>query len=244
MRAWPAFVLLLATAAALSTNNLRDARFSCSLVGDSILAGLVAGDEGGFEPVAKVVVDQLRKLILTPVDLRVSAEPLRTAGQVEVALLEELSSRRPDAVVILTGTNDLWRCDSAAIATSLTRQYEACANAGVQHVVGLTLPPFTADATRWFSFVDLPRRIEQTRLTVNEDIRRAAPVLLDLAAEADADTTYERPDGIHFTAAGLPGTWLEGRGDARGGAAGAGGAGADGDLSRPTSVMFLCGLTV
>jgi len=113
-----------------------------------------------------------------------------------------LQSWRPDAVFILAGTNDLWRCDSSAITTSLTRQYEACANAGVQHVVGLTLPPFTADATRWFSFVDLPRRIEQTRLTVNEDIRRAAPVLLDLAAEADADTTYARPDGIHFTREG------------------------------------------
>ena len=72
---------LFAAAAALSTNNLRDARFSCSIVGDSLLAGLVAGGEGGFEPVAKVVVNELKKLILTPVDIRVSAEPLRTAAE-------------------------------------------------------------------------------------------------------------------------------------------------------------------
>ena len=43
---------LVAAAAALSTNNLRDARFSCSIVGDSLLAGLVAGGEGGFEATA------------------------------------------------------------------------------------------------------------------------------------------------------------------------------------------------
>ena len=119
----------LATAGALSTNNLRDARFSCSIVGDSLLAGLVAGGEGGFEPVAKVVVNELRKLILTP--------------------------------------------------------------------------PFTADATQWFSIVDLPQRIEATRSAVNDNIRDAAPVLLDLAADCENDaSTYMQPDGIHFTRAG------------------------------------------
>ena len=194
---------LVAAAAALSTNNLRDARFSCSIVGDSLLAGLVAGGEGGFEPVAKVVVNELRKLILTPVDVRVSAEPLRTAGQVEVALSEELKSRTPGAVVILAGTNDLWRCDADATFKSLKRMYDNCAQAGVRHVVGITLPPFTADATQWFSIVDLPQRIEATRSAVNDNIRGAAPVLLDLAADAEADAaTYVQPDGIHFTRAG------------------------------------------
>ena len=194
---------LVAAAAALSTNNLRDARFSCSIVGDSLLAGLVAGGEGGFEPVAKVVVNELRKLILTPVDVRVSAEPLRTAGQVEVALSEELQSRTPGAVVILAGTNDLWRCDADAPFKSLKRMYDNCAQAGVRHVVGITLPPFTADATQWFSIVDLPQRIEATRSAVNDNIRGAAPVLLDLAADCENDaSTYMQPDGIHFTRAG------------------------------------------
>ena len=63
--------------------------------------------------------------------------------------------------------------------------------------------PFTADATQWFSIVDLPQRIEATRSAVNDNIRDAAPVLLDLAADAEADAaTYVQPDGIHFTRAG------------------------------------------
>jgi len=38
---------------------------------------------------------------------------------------------------------------------------------------------------------------------VGPQIRAAAPILLDLAAEADADpATYERPDGIHFAPRG------------------------------------------
>ena len=196
----------LATAAALSTNNLRDARFSCSIVGDSLLAGLVAGGEGGFEPVAKVVVNELRKLILTPVDVRVSAEPLRTAGQVEVALSEELKSRTPGAVVILAGTNDLWSCDADATFKSLKSMYDNCAQAGVRHVVGITLPPFTADATQWFSIVDLPQRIEATRSAVN-DIRGATRRPCYWAyADCENDAVYVYAARRHpLHARGLPG---------------------------------------
>ena len=105
--------------------------------------------------------------------------------------------------MILAGTNDLWRCDADATFKSLKRMYDDCVKAGVRHVVGTTLPPFTADATQWFSIVDLPSKIEATRSAVNDNIRDAAPVLLDLAADAENDAaTYVQPDGIHFTRAG------------------------------------------
>ena len=51
--------------------------------------------------------------------------------------------------------------------------------------------------------MDLPQRIEATRSAVNDDIRDAAPVLLDLAADCENDASaYMQPDGIHFTRAG------------------------------------------
>ena len=84
---------------------------------------------------------------------------------------------------------------------SLKRMYDDCAGRAPRR--RHHLPPFTADATQWFSIVDLPQRIEATRSAVNDNIRDAAPVLLDLAADAEADAaTYVQPDGIHFTRAG------------------------------------------
>ena len=127
-----------------------------------------------------------------------SAVPLASVGDVERRLRREVAaSPPPDAVVVLGGTNDLWRRDARAVAASLERQFAAATAAGVRVVVGCTLPPFRPGLVSAFGMAD---GVEATRLAVNDAIRAAAPVLVDLAAACDADAaTYARPDGIHFT---------------------------------------------
>jgi len=175
-------------------------KFSAALVGDSLLAGLV--ERNSYEPVRDAVAARLAPRIYSPVDVAASAVPLASVGDVEARLRRAVAAAPPpDAVVVLGGTNDLWRRDAAAVAASLARQYDAARAAGVRFVVGCTLPPFTPGVVT--ALPGLRDGVEATRLAVNDAIRDAAPVLVDLARACDADAaTYARPDGIHFTRAG------------------------------------------
>ena len=65
------------------------------------------------------------------------------------------------------------------------------------------MPRFDPGIVKTFDVVGLADRVERTRTELNDEVRTAAPILLDLALEADADpATYARPDGIHFGRAG------------------------------------------
>ena len=139
---------------------------------DSLLDGFVDGR--AREPVGAVVLERLRKSVLSPIDVAVDATPLRTTGQVETALLRALAANDPDAVVVLAGTNDLWRGDARAILASLERQYAFARDAGVGIVVGLTLPRFDPRIVQTFSRLGVPERVERTRATLNDEVRAAA----------------------------------------------------------------------
>lgn len=187
-----------ARGAAARAPRIATSKFSACLVGDSLLAGLVSRDR--YAPVRDVVAEKLSEKMYSPVDVTASAVPLASVGGIERRLARALEAPPPDAVAVLGGTNDLWRRDARAVAAGLERMYGAAAEAGVHVVVGITLPPFEPGLVSAFG---LAGGVERTRLAVNDAIRAAAPVLLDLAADCDADAaTYTRPDGIHFTSDG------------------------------------------
>ena len=114
--------------------------------------------------------------------------------------------RRPRAVHIMGGTNDLWYGDPGAAGAATIANIRWMAEAGRSHGIAVILappPPITRAAEPLFAH---PELFEPLRGAVAEIARAGGHVLVDYAASlADADG-QPRPgmttDGVHLTRAG------------------------------------------
>lgn len=129
---------------------------------------------------------------------------------------------RVDTVVVMGGTNDLWKLDAKAICRNLEKCFATARkhnpNVRCGHV---TLPPFSPSVVSWFGSGYL-EKLEACRKEANVAIARMAEVqarhgafLVDVAAlckeggGADGNggfggrsASLSLPDGIHFDAPG------------------------------------------
>lgn len=102
-----------------------------------------------------------------------------------------------DAIVVLGGTNDLWRLDPDRIVADLAATHDLAATR-TRRVVPVTIPPFDPRILRLFgsSFV---QSVDKCRQDVNMELRRSKCLFdLDLLSTADP-LTFRRDDGIHFS---------------------------------------------
>ena len=192
----------LTSVATPPTRRAKPARFNSVLVGDSLLAGFV--QRSVYEPVRDACAERLAGVLLSPFEVTATAVDGAPLSNVEQRLTRELAAA-PDAVVLLAGTNDLWRRDADGVAWALKRQWAAAEEAGCRIVVGCTLPPYElpAAARPLDALFSLADGVESTRRQVNDEIRRHAPVLLDVDQLCERDPAlYSRPDGAHFTPEG------------------------------------------
>lgn len=215
---------------------------SILLFGDSLTAGQVANRNGEFSPPGL----RLRKLLrdecgnargdvrsettaMLPPAVTVEGKPLESVRKMS-ARLEALLSHgsteeegcRVDTVVVMGGTNDLWRLDAKTICRNLEQCFETARkhnpNVRCGHV---TLPPFSPSVVSWFGS-GYSEKVEACRKEVNVEIARMAEVqasngafLVDVAAMcaegggSDGNSVCGRlsaplrlPDGIHFDAPG------------------------------------------
>jgi lysophospholipase L1-like esterase len=201
------------------------------LFGDSLTAGQVANRFNEFSPPG----DRLQALLGPSLSVTVEGKPLESVAAMPARLTQVLSSSSSggggsdrdqapfDAIVVMGGTNDLWKLDAAAIGRSL----EECFSAARRHNPSVrcghvTLPPFTPGVVSWFG-TGFAGRLEACRREANAGIvqRSAAEAsysssssssllsspssfLVDVAAlcEGQGGEALQRPDGIHFDAAG------------------------------------------
>ena len=177
---------------------LAPTKFKAVLVGDALLAGRV--ERSTYEPVRDAAAASLGRVLLSNYEVVCAAADGAGARDLERQLARELSrDPPPDAAVLLAGTNDLWKRDAQRTADRIKRQYAHARSAGVNIVIGVTLPPYELPA-RFPRVFDIEAGVEATRLALNEEIRASAPALVDLDRLCAADpATYARPDGVHFT---------------------------------------------
>lgn len=133
------------------------------------------------------------------------------AGRLE-KLLTQQGTPPPDVVVLLGGTNDLWRCDEDFIMKNLEACYDVVARRSPQAVLGMvSLPKFAPDVLALVSNFqpNFSDRLEATREAVNERLEKAVKdrspnafmVSLDECCPVD-DEVSSCGDGIHFSKAG------------------------------------------
>uniref|UniRef100_A0A7S0PYL5 SGNH hydrolase-type esterase domain-containing protein n=1 Tax=Coccolithus braarudii TaxID=221442 RepID=A0A7S0PYL5_9EUKA len=114
-----------------------------------------------------------------------------------------------DGIVVIGGSNDLWKGDESAIWDSLCELYKRVQASSSSAILGMvTLPPFEPAVFDWLSFTGIGQLTETTRLAVNERVREEAgrcpnAFLVDLDALCGTEEScMERPDGLHFTSRG------------------------------------------
>ena len=190
-------------------------KYACALrvyaFGDSLTAGMV--DRATYTPYGA----SLQKLLPEDSVVESSGVVLESCHAMPARLARELSAREEstfDVILILGGSNDLWRGDHSAIMSSLDLLYEQVRDAGAALGVA-TLPPFEPDVMKWLSFTGVLAQTESTRMAVNERIRgvvasanchadtACGTFIVDLARLCEQEPqTMARPDGMHFTAKG------------------------------------------
>jgi len=189
-------------------------KYTCALrvfaFGDSLTAGMV--DRATYSPYGA----SLQQFLPEGSIVESSGVVLESSHAMPTRLARELSAHEEafDIILILGGSNDLWRGDHNAIMSSLDLLYKQVHHAGAALGVA-TLPPFEPDIMRWLSFTGVLAQTESTRVAVNERIRDMAAsadghvdpacgaFLVDLARLCEQEPqTMARPDGLHFTAEG------------------------------------------
>jgi len=173
--------------------------------GDSLTAGLVGGTRDQFVPYGAALAAQIGGVDV--VSRGVVMESVHTMpGRLQTTLAE--AEDRYDCVLLLGGSNDLWKGDAGAIWTSLCELYAQADACGASSLGLFTLPPFEPDVMKWLRFTGILELTESTRRDVNQRIRdesarRANAFLVDCAALADEQPdAFARPDGLHFVASG------------------------------------------
>lgn len=169
--------------------------------GDSLTAGMVARDT--YAPYGDRVAARLGAAVTSRgvVMESVHAMPARLRR-----VLADNNDARFDAMIILGGSNDLWKGDPDAIWQSLQQCYSMARSEDA--ALGMaTLPPFEPAPMRWLEpLTGCATLTETTRQEVNARVRDAAgssedAFLVDLAAICD-EAPLARPDGMHLEAAG------------------------------------------
>ena len=178
--------------------------------GDSLTAGLTDRD-APYTPYGRAMQDELEKCGL-PAAVISSGIVMESVHSMPCRLQDECAHVAYDSILIIGGSNDLWKNDVDAIWASLLSLYthvrEHAQDQRATPPLGVaTLPPFKPDAMRWFG----GRRDVVTRLTdltrrkVNQRIRAEArrpgsrAFLVDLAALSESRPGFMAADGIHLT---------------------------------------------
>ena len=122
----------------------------------------------------------------------------------------ELAASSFNSVIILGGSNDLWKGDADAIFATLLELY-GIARERTQPSPGLprlglaTMPPFyLRPIYEWLDFTGIGEKTDATRRAVNDRIRAEAArcddaVLADLGRLTEAEPAFMAEDGIHLT---------------------------------------------
>ena len=201
------------------------------LFGDSLTAGQIA-ERGGFEPPGRRLAQHLDASAV----VQVEGVPLESVHAMPSRLEEVLKIAAPekkfDFVVVMGGTNDLWRLNATDICESLNRCFEAALrhNGDVRYGY-VTLPQFTPAVVSWATSLlergqslltgggsgggsNYEEQLEECRKEINgaiaaevaaQKVRRGAgeSFIVDVALMClQSPQVMARPDGIHFTSEG------------------------------------------
>jgi hypothetical protein len=113
--------------------------------GDSLTAGLVGGTRDQFVPYGAALAAQIGGVDV--VSRGVVMESVHTMpGRLQTTLAE--AEDRYDCVLLLGGSNDLWKGDAGAIWTSLCELYAQADACGASSLGLFTLPPFEPDVMK------------------------------------------------------------------------------------------------
>ena len=170
--------------------------------GDSLTAGLVA-TTGQYCPYGDVLSAEL----LGKAEVVTRGVVLESVHAMPKRLVKCLRDDGDfDGVMIIGGSNDLWRGCSDTILASLNELYDEAGRHGAWALGMATLPPFEPAVMKWLSFTGVLENTEQTRLEVNERIRDACvsntgAFLVDLATLSQLPV-MSRADGLHFEVCG------------------------------------------
>ena len=122
-----------------------------------------------------------------------------------------------DAVILLGGTNDLWRCDPAAVAAKMCECHDVARAALPDAAIGVcTVPRWNPGVVQWFDFMNFESKVEAGRARLNELLREHAEQMgpagfvVELADALDPTMTDANDctvaagcgDGIHFSLRG------------------------------------------
>ena len=134
--------------------------------GDSLTAGLISGTTTEYVPYGIALSAALRDEVGATPTVLARGIVLESSHAMPARLESVLLQDGPfDCVLVLGGSNDLWRGDAEKIWSSLQLCHASVRAAGA--TLGLvTLPPFEPPVMRWLAWTGVLELTDATRLKV------------------------------------------------------------------------------